>query len=265
MKIVSYNINGIRASMRAGLKDYIERQDADILCFQEVRCDEALTKEILFGSEQTNMFFAAENFMDRYHATYNCGEVKGYSGTLILSKTKPDKVFRDMGEFWKDNEGRTTTIVIGKTAVVNAYIPNGNSRLDFKLDYFEALTRYVTHLKETYSVILVGDFNIAHNEIDLTNPKECSNKSVFLPVERRALGKLLSCGFIDAFRFLHPNERKYSWRSYRTASGGGGMNGWMYRMDYVIVSKDLESKLTSCDIEDVNYSDHLPVVAEIEL
>ncbi len=268
MKIVSYNINGIRASTKAGLIDWLKNFDADIYCFQEVRCDEATTKQILFGEEksQISLFENLEqnnNKLNEYFATYNCGSVAGYAGTMILSKTMPDKVSLDMGKFWSDNEGRTTTAFFNKLAVVSVYIPNGNSRLDFKMEYLSALNKYLSFLAKDYDVVCVGDFNIAHNEIDLTNPKECRHKSVFLDIERDAFSNLLAVGFIDSFRYLKPSEVKYSWRSYRTMNQSGFM-GWQYRIDYALVSESLKEKLIDCNILELPYSDHLPVVVELD-
>ncbi len=267
MKIVTYNINGIRASAKLGLIDWLADFDADVYCLQEVRCNEALAREIVFPSESQLSFFDVpqkENKLSEFDAIFNCGEKAGYAGTLILTKTKPDKVLFDMGQFWKDDEGRTTTVILGDVAIVNAYIPNGNSRLDFKMQYLDALVKYLAKLKEKYHVVCVGDFNIAHNEIDLTNPKECKNKSVFLPIEREAFQHLLDVGLTDCFRFCNPEAVKYSWRSYRSRYDTT-YNSWKYRIDYILSSDGLKGKIKSCDILDLSYSDHLPVVAEIEV
>ncbi len=264
MKIISYNINGIRASIKLGLKDWILNTNADIYCFQEVRCNENLAHETLFNeNSQINMFNTTNlNSLSNYYPIFNCGERAGYAGTLTLSKIKPDKIMHDMGEIWQDNEGRTTTIFIKNTAIINAYIPNGTTRLEYKMQYLSALQKFIEKLQQNYSVICVGDYNIAHNEIDLTNPKECKNKSVFLPIERQAFDKFLSLGMIDCFRYLNPKEIKYSWRSYRSLYDTS-YNSWKYRIDYILASENLKSKLLNCNILDVNYSDHLPVIAEI--
>lgn len=265
MKIVSYNINGVRASVKLGLIDWIAEYNADIYCFQEVRASEDVVKELMFKENQQLDLFSMEisnNKLKDYYPIFNCGKVAGYAGTMILSKIKPDKVFYDMGEFWQDNEGRTTTIIIGSLAIVNSYIPNGNSRLEFKMQFLDALNNYIAYLCKNYSVICVGDFNVAHNEIDLTNPKECKNKSVFLPIEREAFSSLLQVGLVDSFRFKNPTEVKYSWRSYRSRYDDS-YNSWKYRIDYILTSEDLKNKILSSDILDLPYSDHLPCVAEI--
>ncbi len=266
MKIVTYNINGIRASAKLGLVDWIADFDADVYCIQEVRCDEGTARGLIFPSANQISFFDASEekcALSNYNAVFNCGSKAGYAGTLVLCKRKPDKVLFDMGEFWKDDEGRTTTVIFGDVAIIDAYIPNGNSRLDFKMQYLEALTKFVASLKEKYHVVCVGDYNIAHNEIDLTNPRECKNKSVFLPIEREAFDKILNVGMIDCFRFCNPEKVEYSWRSYRSRYDTS-YNSWKYRIDYILASDGLESRIKGCDILDLDYSDHLPVVAEIE-
>lgn len=264
MKILTYNVNGIRASIKLGLLDWIKEHNADVYCIQEVRCNENLTKELIFDTkEQVSLFNNSQADLSNYYATYNCGLKAGYAGTLILSKVKPDKIILDMQEFWSDYEGRTTTAIFGNTAIVNAYIPNGNSRLDFKMQYLSALTKYLNKLKSTYNVICVGDFNIAHNEIDLTHPKECKNKSVFLPIERTAFSNLLSLGFTDCYRFINPQKAEYSWRSYRSRYDDS-YNSWKYRIDYILVSDNLNNQIEECNILDLPYSDHLPVELRIK-
>lgn len=266
MKIVTYNINGIRASCKLGLLDWIDDFDADVYCFQEVRCSEKMTMEILGQKNQQLDMFSGEQevgLCDKFCIVTNCGKIAGYAGTMTLCKRKPDKVFYDMGEIWADDEGRTTTIVFGKLAIVNAYIPNGGSRLEFKMKYLEALSRFLEVLKKQYYVVCVGDFNIAHNEIDLTNPKECKSKSVFLPIERKAFGDLLDLGLVDCFRFVNPEKVEYSWRSYRSR-WDNSYQSWKYRIDYVLASQEIKGCVKACEILDLPYSDHLPCVAEID-
>ena len=266
MRIVTYNINGIRASAKLGLVEWIKDFDADVYCFQEVRCDEATAREIIFPSANQMSFFDAPEekcSLSGYNAIFNCGEKAGYAGTLVLCKRKPDDVLLDMGEFWTDDEGRTTTVILGNVAIIDAYIPNGNSRLDFKMRYLDALSKFIAKLKEKYHVVCVGDYNIAHSEIDLTNPRECKTKSVFLPIEREAFDGLLALGMIDCFRFCNPEKVEYSWRSYRSRYDTS-YNSWKYRIDYILASDGLEKRIKSCEILDLDYSDHLPVVAEIE-
>ena len=265
MKIVSYNINGIRASAKLGLIDWIKDFDADIYCFQEVRAKKEIVNELLQAKKQLSLFNTEEEeILKTYYPTYNCGEVAGYAGTLILTKIKPDIIYYDMGNFWKDNEGRTTTLIFNNIAIVNVYIPNGNSRLEFKMQYLEALNKYLRKLQEHYKTICVGDFNIAHNEIDLTNPKECKNKSVFLPIERKAFDDLMNIGMVDVFRYLYPDKVEFTWRSYRSRYDNG-YNSWKYRIDYILISNNLINNISDCSVLDLDYSDHLPVVAELKI
>lgn len=266
MKIVTYNINGIRASEKLGLTKWIKSFNADVYCFQEVRAKEEVAREILYpSSNQLSLFGTPEinNELSEYIPIYNCGDIAGYAGTLILTKQKPDKVMFNMGEYWQDNEGRTTTIVLGNLAIVNAYIPNGNSRLDFKMQYLSALNKYLKFLSSACHVVCVGDYNIAHNEIDLTNPKECKTKSVFLPIEREAFNNLLSIGLVDSFRYFNSDLVKYSWRSYRSRTDDS-YNSWKYRIDYILLSDSEKHNITNCDILDLVYSDHLPVVLDLK-
>ena len=130
------------------------------------------------------------------------------------------------------------------------------------MQYLSALNKYIELLQNKYKIICVGDFNIANDEIDLTNPKECKNKSVFLPIERESFKSILSLGLIDSFRYLHPETIKYSWRSYRSRYDDG-YNSWKYRIDYILISKELSEDLRYCDILDLDYSDHLAVVCEM--
>lgn len=265
MKIVSYNVNGIRASIKLGLLEWLEKYNADVYCIQEVRCNETLTSELIFPqNNQTSLFDnPTQSNLKNYTPIYNCGFKPGYAGTLILTKKKPKKIIYDMEEFWHDDEGRTTTIIFDGLAIVNSYIPNGNSRLDFKMKYIEALTNYISELKERFDVILVGDFNIAHNEIDISHPKQCKNKSVFLPIEREAFSNLLSIGVNDCFRTLNPKEVKYTWRSYRSRLDEN-YNSWKYRIDYILVSNSLISNIKECDILELPCSDHLPVMCQVD-
>ena len=269
MKIVSYNINGLRASMKLGLDKFIKENDFDVLCFQEVRAGEKIARNF-FETSQTSIFddylSQQKDDFSSFYKFYNCGKKAGYAGTMVLSKIKPIKVLYDMGDIWKDDEGRTTTLFFDDLIVVNAYIPNGNSRLEFKMQYLEALIKYLSMLKENSSVVCVGDFNIANEEIDLTNPKECKNKSVFLPIERSAFKEILKLGYIDTFRFLYPQKVEYSWRSYRSRQENllpSNYNSWKYRIDYAIFYNNDSYIINSCQMPDLIYSDHLPVILEI--
>lgn len=248
MKIASYNLNGIRAANKLNFMEWIKRFDADIYCFQEVRAGREICTEILKDCG--------------YEVICNCGERAGYSGTITLTKIKPDKI--ECGINQSDIEGRTITLYFGNTVIINSYVPNGTKRLDYKLSYFEQLTKYVTELKKQYSVILCSDTNIAHTQLDVSHPKVCGRQSGYLPIEREKMTELLSRGFADAFRELNPNKQAYSWRSYRSRKIGGNF-GWKFRYDYIIVDKNTMSKVKSAEILELEYSDHLPIVLEIEI
>ena len=266
MKIISYNINGIRASMKLGLLDWIVSSDVDVFCLQEIRANEKITREIFADDEQVSLFDESGKGYP-FYKFYNCGQIPGYAGTMILSKISPDNVIYGIGDSLIDNEGRVMTAFYGNLAIVNAYIPNGNSRLDFKMRFLEKLTDYLNQLKANYSVVCVGDFNIANDEIDLTNPKECKNKSVFLPIERTAFKKILSLGYVDTFRTLYPEKREYTWRSYRSRQETlpeNHYNAWKYRIDYALLYNKDNYKIKECDILDLPYSDHLPVILTLE-
>jgi len=269
MKIVTYNVNGIRAANKLGIIEWIKNFNADIYCFQEVRANLQTTKDLIEGKPEQLDFFGqtvdGTLISKKYNIIYNCGNIAGYAGTMILSKIKPDFVYYDMGKFWQDEEGRTTTIIFGNNAIVNTYIPNGITRLEFKMQYLSALTKYLIFLKQKYNVLCVGDYNISHNEIDLTNPKECANRSVFLPIERKAFGDILNIGYTDSFRFLNPNKIEYSWRSYKSRQIDSKISAWKYRIDYICVTSNLENKLADCQILDLPYSDHLPVVLDLDI
>lgn len=266
MKIISYNLNGIRASKKLGLLDWMMSSDVDIFCLQEIRANEKITREIFADDEQVSLFNESGKGYP-FYKFYNCGQIPGYAGTMILSKIKPDNVTYGIGDLPIDNEGRVMTAFYGNLAIVNAYIPNGNSRLDFKMRFLEKLTNYLNQLKANYSVVCVGDFNIANDEIDLTNPKECKNKSVFLPIERTAFKKILSLGYVDTFRTLYPEKREYTWRSYRSRQENlpeNHYNAWKYRIDYALLYNKDNYKIKECDILDLPYSDHLPVILTLE-
>ncbi|MFA6860146.1 MAG: exodeoxyribonuclease III [Clostridia bacterium] len=245
MKIVSYNINGIRASQKIGLVEWLKSYDADIYCLQEVRANEEICKQILGDIG--------------YNIIYNCGQRAGYSGTVVLTKVLPTKVELGMGEI--DIEGRTITLFFNDYVVVNSYVPNGAKRLQYKLDYFTSLTNYLTKLAKNNKIIVCGDTNIAHTEQDLSHPKQCSHVSSFLPIEREALSNLLNQGFIDTFRHKNPDSKVYSWRSYKSRTLNSDF-GWKFRFDYIIVNNNLIENVISSDILELEYSDHLPIIVE---
>lgn len=268
MKIVTYNINGIKASSKKGLLDFLKSENPDIVCIQEVRAKESFASEIFSTSGQLDLFSNPSNYFDNYYKVYNCGNIPGYAGTMVLSKIKPNKVVLGLPPFSNDEEGRCITIYFNNFVLVNCYVPNGGTRLDFKMQYFNNLTRYLHELAKSYQVIFCSDANIAHTENDLSHPKECANKTGFLPIERQAMTKLLNNTFCDIVRKFYKNEKVYTWRSYRSRNitfDNTIRNNYKYRFDYILLSKGLETLVSSCDILDLEYSDHLPIVVNLDL
>ena len=253
MKIVTYNLNGVRSSVSKGLVDFIKNTDADIYCFQEVRAT-AEVAESLLG-------FASG--LSGYQLFVNSGLRAGYAGTAVLTRLVPDRVEYGLSED-EDSEGRTQVLYFPQFTLVNCYVPNGGSRLEYKLAFTRELTSRLMRLTKNGEVILCSDINPAHTEQDLSHPKECSLRSGFLPIEREAVSNMLDVGFCDALRCLHINEQLYTWRSYRSRIGSGWA-GWKYRFDYVIVSNRIKEKIRSAEVVEAEYSDHLPIVVELDI
>lgn len=249
MKIVSYNLNGIRAAFRNGIKDWIRAFDADIYCFQETRANETQCRELV--GEFTE-----------YYAVINSGERAGYSGTLVLSKTKPNKIdFSLAGE--NENEGRIITLFFDNFTLLNVYVPNGGTRLEYKLEFTAKLENYAVSLAKETNVIICADMNTGRSELDVSHPKIAATRTGYLPIEREVFEQFLARGFVDSFRELNLDKRQYSWRSYQSRYYGQSF-GWKYRFDYILINKNLKSSLKKAYIEDdLPYSDHLPVVVEI--
>ncbi len=252
MKIISYNLNGIRAAKKLNVLDWLMRENADIICLQEVRAEQKVCEEIL------------EGFKNNYNITFNCGEKKGYSGTVTLSKRKPINVFTGLTNDEVDIEGRTITTIFNEVIVINSYVPNGAKRLEYKKEFLIRLKKLMQNLsKSNKKIFLCCDANIAHNEIDVNKPKETSKKSGFLLEERMLMDEILKVDFIDTFRKLNPNQIQYTWRSYK-ARKENNEYGWRFRFDYIICSQELEKNLRRCYSLDLEYSDHLPVILEVE-
>ena len=250
IKTVSYNINGIRAAQKLGVLDWFKDFNAEIYCLQEVRADKEICENILSG-------------MAGYNVYYNCGDRKGYAGTAILSKGVPGKVEIGMGK-GLDIEGRTIALFFDDLVVINSYIPNGNTRLAFKLEYMEELLAYAKQLQKEHSVVLCLDTNVAYNEKDCSKPKLSQHRSGFLPIERQKLAKFFDNGFVDAYREFNPDKPAYTWRSYKSRQVEFEV-GTKFRFDYIMVNEKLKDKLKDCAIHNLEYSDHLPVVAEIDV
>ncbi len=240
MKIITWNVNGIRAVIGKGFLDYIKESDADIICIQETKAQ----------PDQVNIEIEA------YKQYWNSAEKKGYSGTLIFAKEDP-KSFDTEGF---DNEGRTVCLEFENFYVVNNYVPNaqdGLARIDYRLDWEAKRRDYLKKLDSKKPVIVCGDLNVAHNEIDLKNPGPNRGNAGFSDEERDAFNKLLDAGFVDAYRYLYPQKVEYSWWSYRMKARERNA-GW--RIDYFVLSDRIKNKIKNVVIRgDVYGSDHCPV------
>ncbi|MFY0781338.1 exodeoxyribonuclease III [Peribacillus simplex] len=251
MKLVSWNVNGIRACVKKGFLDYFKDVDADIFCLQETKLQEGQISLELEG----------------YHQYWNYALKKGYSGTAIFTKEKPLSVKYGVGEMDEEPEGRIITLEFENFYMVNVYTPNAKrdlSRLDYRLEWEDGMIDYLKELDLVKPVIFCGDLNVAHQEIDLKNPKPNIGNSGFTNEERGKMTELLDAGFIDTFRHFYPNqEGAYTWWSYMAKVRERNI-GW--RIDYFIVSKRLTDSLIEANIHcDVMGSDHCPVVLETNL
>ena len=244
-KLISWNVNGLRACMNKGFMDFFDHVDADIFCLQETKLSE--------GQLDWNH--------EGYHAYWNYAEKKGYSGTAVFSKEEPLKVTYGIGVEEHDKEGRVITLEFEKFYFVTVYTPNSQrelARLDYRMEWEDAFRAYLTGLKEKKQVIVTGDMNVAHKEIDLKNPKTNHKNAGFTNEERAKMTELLDVGFIDTFRYFYPDlEGVYSWWSYMFKAREKNA-GW--RIDYFLASKGLEEQLVDAKIyTDILGSDHCPV------
>lgn len=250
MKISSWNVNGLRAVMNKGFMDWVNSDCADIICLQETKLsDGQLTLDI-----------------QDYYQAFSYAERKGYSGTAVLSKIEPLSIREGIGIEEHDKEGRTLTIEYESFFLVCVYVPNSQrelARLEYRRKWNNDFKKYLVKLDKIKPVIITGDFNVAHNEIDLKNPKTNTMNAGFTKEEREDFSSLLSAGFVDTFRYLHPEEIKYSWWSYMFKAREKN-TGW--RIDYFLVSERIKDKIIAADIEtEVLGSDHCPVTLEIDL
>tara|TARA_R110002167_G_scaffold13570_24_gene56302 strand:+ start:2060 stop:2824 length:765 start_codon:yes stop_codon:yes gene_type:complete len=253
MKIVSYNVNGIRAALRNGFLDWLTAVDPDVLCLQEIKAHEEQLDLSVF-----------ESVGYPYHYWYSA-QKKGYSGVAILSKMRPDHVEFGTGIDYMDFEGRNLRADFGDVSIMSMYLPSGTNldRLDFKLTYMSDLQDYINGLKkEKPNLIVLGDFNICHKAIDIHDPVRNKNVSGFLPVERTWIGNFLNTGFIDSFRHFNDEPHNYTWWSYR-ANSRNNNKGW--RLDYAMVSRSLEGRLErSVILSEARHSDHCPILVELK-
>ena len=248
MKFVSWNVNGLRACLTKGFEDFFTKCDADFFCLQEIKM---LTEQLTFTPPN-------------YHIYINSAEKKGYSGTALFSKIKPINVVFGIDGKHTD-EGRVITAEYEDFFLVTCYTPNAQpklARIDYRMEFEDDMRAYLGSLNQKKPVILCGDLNVAHNEIDLKNPKANVGNPGFSNEEREKFSALLNCGFTDTFRFLYPDKTDaYSWWSYRFSAREKDI-GW--RIDYFVVSDSIKDKIKSADIyKDVLGSDHCPVALEL--
>ena len=250
MKIVSWNVNGIRACINKGFNDFFKEVNADIFCIQETKLQPEQAENIEF---------------DGYTKYINSAVKKGYSGTMIFTKQKPINVTYDLGIEEFDKEGRIITLEYDKFFIVNCYTPNSKrelERLDYRMKWEDEVRGYLKKLDEIKPVIYCGDLNVAHEEIDIKNPKTNHFSAGFTDQEREKMTELLNSGFIDTYRYLYPDKVMYSWWSYMRQTREKNI-GW--RIDYIIVSDALKNNLKEADIlTQVLGSDHCPISLDIE-
>ena len=250
MRFISWNVNGLRACIKKGFLDYFNEINADFFCLQEIKMSEGQLDLELEG----------------YEAYYNYAQRKGYSGTAIFTKFKPLSVKYGMGMEEHDNEGRLITLEYDDFFLVTCYTPNSKQellRLDYRMVWEDAFRNYLLDLNKTKSVIVCGDLNVAHKEIDLKNPKTNRKNAGFTDEEREKMSILLDSGFTDTFRYFYPDkENEYSWWSYFGKSRERN-TGW--RIDYFLTSKDMDNRLVDAQIhQSILGSDHCPVYLEIK-
>lgn len=249
-KFISWNVNGLRACMGKGFEDFFKKSDADVFCLQETKLS------------QGQLDYSPEG----YYSYWNYAEKKGYSGTAVFSKEKPLNVSYGIGIDIHDHEGRVITLEFDKFYLVTAYVPNSQrelARLDYRMEWEEDFKKYLKSLKEKKTVIMCGDLNVAHEEIDLKNPKTNRKNAGFTDEERNKMTLLLQEGFIDSYRYLYPDKEEYSWWSYMFQARAKNA-GW--RIDYFIVSEDAKELIKDAVIHtDVMGSDHCPVELLVDL
>lgn len=250
-KLISWNVNGLRSCMGKGFMDFFDSVDADIFCLQEIKLSE--------GQIEWNK--------ENYYSYWNYAEKKGYSGTAVFSKEKPLSVKYGIGIDEHDHEGRVITLEFENFYMVTVYTPNSQrelTRLEYRMKWEDNFRNFLNDLRKNKPVVVTGDMNVAHKEIDLKSPKTNRKNAGFTDEERQKMTELLDSGFIDTFRYFYPDaEQRYSWWSYMFKSREKNA-GW--RIDYFLASKELEDRLISAEIHDkVLGSDHCPIELVIDL
>lgn len=253
MRIISYNVNGIRAAINKGFLDWLQQANPDVICLQEIKAtqDQIPTEEITKAGYPYQYYFSAEK--------------KGYSGVAILSKTEPKNVVFGTGIQHMDFEGRNLRADFDDVSIMSLYLPSGTNidRLDFKFQYMDEFQNYINHLKNDIpNLIICGDYNICHEAIDIHDPIRNATVSGFLPSERKWLDGFMKSGFVDSFRHFNKEPHNYSWWSYR-AGARGNNKGW--RIDYNLISENIKHRMTRALIlPEAKHSDHCPIVIEID-
>jgi exodeoxyribonuclease-3 len=253
MKIISYNVNGIRAAITKGFVEWLQSANPDVICLQEIKAteDQIPTEEITAAGYPYQYYFSAQK--------------KGYSGVAILCKTEPKNVVFGTGLDSMDFEGRNLRVDYDNLSVMSMYLPSGtnNDRLGYKFQYMDDIQNYILNLRqELQHLVVCGDYNICHEAIDIHNPKGNEKTSGFLPEERAWLDGFMKTGMIDTFRHLNKEPHNYSWWSYR-ANARNNNKGW--RIDYCLATESLKDKIKRALIlPEAKHSDHCPVLVEIE-
>lgn len=250
MRIVSYNVNGIRSALRKGLIEWLRTVDPDVLCIQELKANPEQIPSELF----TELGFV--------HQQWHSAEKKGYSGVAVLSKIKPNDTAIGIGDSTYDIEGRVVRMDFDLCSVVSVYVPSASNmeRLDYKLAFMEALYSYAESISDRLSVIC-GDFNICHHEIDIHDPVRNKNVSGFLPVEREWMTRFIEMGYVDTFRHMCSDPHHYTWWSYRAQSRAKN-KGW--RLDYQMIPQRFRDRIHNAEIcSQAVHSDHCPVLLDI--
>lgn len=255
MRIISYNVNGIRAAIKKGFIEWLATDPADVICLQETK---ATSGDVDMKALEDAGF----------HHHWFSAQKKGYSGVAVFTKIKPDAVKTGTGYEMSDFEGRVIELQFGDVKLINAYFPSGTSgdeRQTYKYQWLDEMYAYLDEVKKTNpKLILCGDYNIAHQDIDIHDPKGNKKSSGFLPEEKEWLTKFLNSGWIDTFRVFHTEPHRYSWWSQRFPSVRLNNKGW--RIDYITVTEPLRGQLLDAEIyPDVKHSDHCPIYVEIKI
>ena len=252
MKILSYNVNGIRAALKKGFAEWLKATAADVICVQETKA----LKEQVDTSTLEEL---------GYHHYWFSAQKKGYSGVAIFSKKKPNNITYGSGIDHMDFEGRIIRADFDEVSIMSLYLPSGTNidRLEYKFKFMNEFQEYINELKEDFpNLIICGDYNICHEEIDIHNPK-MKGVSGFLPEERQWIGSFIDSGFIDSYRYLNQGVQEFSWWSYR-ANARANNKGW--RLDYAMVSEPLKDKIARAYIlTEAKHSDHCPIALELDI